>query len=476
MSWRTRARANVEEKSWGAKEENSGPGRITLPPPRSSPDEGGVRRVPRLPGRAHPPAGRGQGAGVDRRDGGREELHPFQEEGTLLRVEDGESLVGGDPGDVRLHLGEVGVQRQIQGVVGVGDPLRVHAAGPVHVAAVEGTPRSRDRLRLLPGGHVGSDDEVVPRGQPLEARQRVLVADEAGAPPGKRRREDLVAVVPRVVPEEQDAPGPGAGAVVPERGERDAHLQDPSVPGDPSRGVPVEVRRGVLAPGRIVLDGVVLDAARRREEQDPGAPVVAGVEDDPAVVDALRDVVPVGVRGPDARRVGIGELEPRVKVPVVVGEVADASDLGSHILAGPRLVPGVHAGGTSPPGVGQVSVHGDRCGGPADADLRSPFGLFGEGEGGRPEGEAGQQGEEKARAPVFHPHSYVAEDSRFQGIRDRSAPSRQESSDLPPSFPTKSDESPGRISRSAAPPFRRKSLSRQSLRDVVRGMARPLLN
>ena len=123
---------------------------------------------------------------------------------------------------------------------------------------------------------------------------------------------------------------------------------DPAVLGDPARRVPVEVGRRVLAPGGVVLDGVVLDAAGVGQEQDAGAAVVAGVEDDAAVVDALGDVVPVGVRGADPRRVGVEELEAGVEVAVVVGEVPDVRDLGRHVVARLGLVPGVDAGRPAP--------------------------------------------------------------------------------------------------------------------------------
>src|SRR5207244_4861243 len=57
-----------------------------------------------LSGRAHAPSRRGDAACVDGLDGSREELEPFEEEGTLLRKEEGKPLVGGDLRGVGFDL------------------------------------------------------------------------------------------------------------------------------------------------------------------------------------------------------------------------------------------------------------------------------------------------------------------------------------------------------------------------------------
>ena len=78
------------------------------------------------------------------------------------------------------------------------------------------------------------------------------------------------------------------------------------------------------------------------------------------------------VRGADPRRVGVEELEARVEVAVVVGEVPDRLDLGGDVVARMDLVPGVDAGRPSPGRIlRETPVHGDGPRGPGEVDLRA---------------------------------------------------------------------------------------------------------
>ena len=66
-SWRTRPTRSSEEKSWSARSEPFGPGRMTLPPPRSSATRAVQLVDPSLPRPAQAPARRGDRPGVDGR-------------------------------------------------------------------------------------------------------------------------------------------------------------------------------------------------------------------------------------------------------------------------------------------------------------------------------------------------------------------------------------------------------------------------
>ena len=390
------------QKSWSANDDDVGTGEDDAAAAAVVGDERRVGGVADLAGRPHAPARRGDRPRVDRLDRGREQLHALEEERPLLGVEEREALVRRDLRHVRLDLREVGVDRRVERVVGVRDPLGVDAAGDVGRAVDERGAGAAAREGLLLGREVRRDDDVVAGGEARQAGERVGAADEAVAAARQRHREDLVAELPRVVAEEHDPPGLRAGPGVAQRGERDADLEHPAVLGDPPRRVPVEVGRGVLVAGGVVGHRVVLDAARGGEEEDAGAAVVAGVEDDAAVVDRLGDVVAVGVRRADLRRVGVEELESGVEVPVVVRDVSDRSHLGGHVVAGTGLDPGVDAGRAAPAGIGEVPVHRDRPGGAGDADLGAAQRLR---NGGRPcrGGEHGQSCDEKGGT---HPCSY----------------------------------------------------------------------
>ena len=197
--------------------------------------------------------------------------------------------------------------------------------------------------------------------QPGQAGHLLLVADEAVAAARHLAVEHLIAEVARAVAVEQDAPGLDVGRVVAQRGEGDADLQRPAGRRDPRRRVPVEVGRVVLAAG-VVADGVVLDAARIGEEHERGLAVVAGVEDDAAVVGVARHLVVVAEGGADALRIGVREVEGGVEEVVVVGEPGDRLHLRLDVVAGVRLVEGVHPRRAAPPRIAQPAVHLDRRG------------------------------------------------------------------------------------------------------------------
>jgi hypothetical protein len=218
---------------------------------------------------------------------------------------------------------------------------------------------------------------VTAGGKALEVGEGVLEADEAASAARKAGAEDLVAELTGIVPVEHDPPRLDVASGVTQRREGDADLERPALGGDLALGLPEEVGGAVLVVRGVVLDGVVLDAARVGEEEDPGAAVVAGVEDDAPVVRGRRHVVPVVHRRADRSGIGILEAEARVQAPVVVGEVADALHLRRDVVAGVRLVPRVDGGDAAPPFVVEVAVHDDAAG-RADGRERG-HGLLGAG-------------------------------------------------------------------------------------------------
>ncbi len=289
----------------------------------------GLPRDPRAPLR------RGDRARVDRADGGREQLVALQEERPLLGIEEREALVGADLRHVGLDLGKVRVHRQVQGGGRAWSPLGVHAERAVEGLPLEGQPEDvAGRRGALGGAGVRRHRHVAPRGQALQADEGVLATDEAGPSAGQASAEQLVSVLPGIVPVEHDPPGLRIALRIAQRREGNADLEGPAVRRDAGCRAPEEIGGRILVPAAgVVVDRVVLDASRVGEQQDARLPVVTGIEDDPPVVGVVRHVVAVRERRPDAPGFRVVELEARVERLVVVGQVADAAHPGRDVVA-----------------------------------------------------------------------------------------------------------------------------------------------
>ena len=399
-SCRTRPTRSSEEKSWSARSEPFGPRQDHAAAPAVVRHEGRPARRVELPGPSQAPAGRGDGPGVDGRHGRREEVDPLEEERPLLGVEEREPLVDPDLRDVRLDLGEVGVDRAVESDRRRGGPLQVEAG-------VERRRLAHEPLTVLAGDRllrrrrVGSRHEVPPGRKAREAAEDVLGADEAVPAPGELRREHLVAEVSRPVPVDEDPPGLGVLPLVAQRGERDPDLEVPARRRDPPRRVPEKVGRRALV--AVVGDGVVRDAAGVREEEDRRPPVVPGVEDDPAVVRLAAQGVALREGGPDLGRLRVVALEGRVEEPVVVGEPGHGPHLGRDVVARVRLVERLDPGRPGPAGVAEVSVDRDGARSPRDPDLGAPQVVGGGGATKRRAGHEDQPGEEEEGTAGCHP-------------------------------------------------------------------------
>ena len=185
------------------------------PPPRSCAIEQRVRVLAVLAGRARTPARRGERARVDGLDRRAEELDPFQKERPLLREEDGEALVRRDRGHVRLHLREVGIDRGVDGHVGVRGPLEVEPRVRRRPAVDEvGAEVRRAARRCWRAVTYGASTMCPPAGQTRAARPTLPeVADEAVRVARQLVREQLIAAVARIVAVKHEAPLVGIRAV-----------------------------------------------------------------------------------------------------------------------------------------------------------------------------------------------------------------------------------------------------------------------
>jgi hypothetical protein len=117
-------------------------------------------------GQARAPERIGDRSRVDGLDGRLEQVDLFEEERTLLRVEERKPLVDADLHDVGLDLREVGVQRRVDDRSGIGQPLRIDAElalGRLAVARI--AHRAGVGLRRQPR-RVGRDDAVPALRQP----------------------------------------------------------------------------------------------------------------------------------------------------------------------------------------------------------------------------------------------------------------------------------------------------------------------
>jgi hypothetical protein len=109
-----------------------------------------------------------------------------------------------------------------------------------------------------------------------------------------------------------------------------------------------------------------------------GAPVVARIEDDAAVVGKRRHVVAVAERRADGARIRIVELEARINEPVVVREIADVLHLRLGVVTRVDLVPFLDARRAAPPFVGKIAVDRDAPGGACHTNgLAGQVGLRG---------------------------------------------------------------------------------------------------
>ena len=324
------------------------------------------------------------------------QLDALHEEGALLRVEEGETVVDRDLRDIGLDLREVGVEGGVDRVPGRGLPLHVDADVSCPVGVPERLAR-RLGCRHVLARRVGGEDEAAGAGQPEEADQGLRVADEAVGAARDGPAVDRVAVVARVVAPDEDAPLLRVALRVAQRREGDPHLRRPAEIGDARRGVVEDVGREVLVLRGVVEDGVALLAARAHAELEGGEALAAGVEQDGHVVVGAHDLVALHEGRADTRGVRVLAAQADVEVPVVVGDPGGRLRLRGHVVAGSRLPELVEDGGPLPAGVGEDPVQADLAVHAADGQ--------GGGSLGGARHRAGEQGEEGRRGQAHPGHS-----------------------------------------------------------------------
>ena len=221
----------------------------------------------------------------------REQLDALEEERPLLGEEEGEALVGRDLRHVRLDLREVGVDRGVERRVGGrASTSRRGRRRPRRSSVVERRCRAPPLGRAdLAGGRRTAPPPGGRRGQALRARSSVLrVADEAVAAArqarprtsgsGSRAGSCGRAGCPR-------SAGRPSGSAATRTGCASRASSRSSV----MRAAESQKKSGELSsPDGVVGHRVVLDAARVGEEHLRRLAVVAGVEDDAAVVGRSR--------------------------------------------------------------------------------------------------------------------------------------------------------------------------------------------
>ena len=310
-----------------------------------------------------------------------EDPGPLEEEGALLREEEGKTRQV-HLAVVRLRLREVGVHGEGGGEVG----------GHVHEDVAAGLGLSRPIGRS--SREVGPDVEAPAlsrAGEPLEAPRLGEVRDPDVAP----RRRPAVGLLPsRDVALDVEPPGrdllPEAQGL-----EGDGELCRPALAVDAGGRIPdpVPVEVEALAVVRDLALGP--RAARGDRKEEAVAAVAEGVEDDHDVVVPLEVAVAAHLRGRDAGRVAVERADAEVEVVVV----AQDAHLGG--LPRRRALPGLRLGqradgrGRRPVRLVEATVEPDRR-------LRGRGERRGRGLGGphpRSEGESDVQGdEERGRA------------------------------------------------------------------------------
>src|SRR5205085_6057842 len=109
------------------------------------------------------------GAGVDRLNGRLQQVNALEEEGALFRNEQGEPFVRGDLRDVRLHLREVRLDREIDGGVRIRRHLDIDAAVLPHGVADQRRSESGRWSGRGGGADVRRRNQVTAAWQPLQA-------------------------------------------------------------------------------------------------------------------------------------------------------------------------------------------------------------------------------------------------------------------------------------------------------------------
>ena len=160
---------------------------------------------------------------------------------------------------------------------------------------------------------------------------------------------------------------------------------------DLRRRLPEKIGRAVFVAAGVVAHRVVLDAARVRQKEDGGLPVVARVEDDAGVVGGAGDVVAIGERRADLLRIRILEMEGRVEEMVVVRHPGHVLHLRLGVVGGVGLVPLVDAQRVFPGRVGEIAVDRDRTGGALDVERRRRLAGLGVNRGRQTENDCDRQ-------------------------------------------------------------------------------------
>src|SRR3984893_14437270 len=312
------------------------------------------------------------GARVDSLNRRLKEVHPFQEERPLLRIEEGEALVGGDLSDVRLDLREIRIDRRVHDLVRIGSPLHVSAGVAPRVGVGKRRVRVGSVLRptLLPARDVWRRHEMPGGRKSRETGDRPHVADQAVGPSRDRARVEGIPELARVVPADEDSPRGRVLASVPERGKGYSDRRRPPFGSDLRGGVVEEVGGEILVRVRLVPDRVALDAARIYAELDCRTAIVAGVQEDRHVVVGSDHLIAVHERRPDPVRPRVVAADPDVERLLVVGDQDGGPNLRGKVVSRLRLPELVDRGGAFPSRIGEVPVDGDRRRRPGDREGR----------------------------------------------------------------------------------------------------------
>ncbi len=155
-------------------------------------------RAAGLAGQLRSPKRVGHGPGEDGLDRRQEEVGAFEEERPFLGVEQGETAVDLELGDVGFDLGEVGIGRGVEDEVGGDAPFSGDAGLGVDLAPVERAVRISGQVHgVCPAGRERRIDLDIPAGRdPFESRQLIELAEDAVNVPGARVRRHAVPGVP----------------------------------------------------------------------------------------------------------------------------------------------------------------------------------------------------------------------------------------------------------------------------------------
>ena len=258
----------------------------------------------------------------ERRPGAhREEVRVLEEEVALLREEEAEAREV-DLLVVDFHLGEVGVEREIEVEPGRQAIARIEADVTHHRRGVDRWRRRDD----APAAHgEGLEPQVEPAAEIAQAVELTRQADAretVGAGDG-RPVGDFV--LPPGVAQEVDAPHLFFRRTEPHGRKGNQQLGRPALVGDLRRRVPhavpvaVDGRRRTAAAALAFVKDLLLEARaeRRRDEHVAVARVVEGVEDDLEVV-LVKQAVGVAPHLGGHHRHGRHGLEPDVEIALVV--------------------------------------------------------------------------------------------------------------------------------------------------------------